>query len=246
MANLTLIEGGREAESVADVAKGSAEAAKQTGDEEISDIQALLRPAMMGGLGNLSVNRGTLANDTPDEQEIEKYPELVLFLKQIEAENPGYKNIANIYAKMRVAIRAAAIEKGLWHGADDELPSEDYRPLPISLDRLVKRLQAPELEVLLDRVSNPDLPVEQRDLEDDYLFAIVARNLLVMDNRFLYFGFDDDFVNSICDHLVENFKDGKKDVRSLMLAKLGDKYGELIKTQARLRWSKSVKNDGSY
>jgi hypothetical protein len=169
----------------------------------------------------------------PDEEEILQYPSLVAFVENIDE---GYEVIANIYCKMRITIRAILVRRGEWNGVPGEIPENRYWCEPITFDRAVRRLENPKLDLLVDRASNPNLSIEIQDKAYYKLFGIVAQTLLMMERRFLRYKFHDDFIHSICDHLIDRFGEPDKGIRPLLMAKLGKDFELFTRKQAEQRW----------
>ena len=169
----------------------------------------------------------------PDEDEISHFPELVEFLAGMDA---GYETVANVFCKIRVAQREKMIECGIWQGAANEMPDSRYWPEPTSLEYATQKLESPEVEALADRASDPDLSEDIQDLAYDELFGTVAQTLLFMERRFLRMGFNDEFIKSLCDHLIDSIGVKEKCVRQLLLDKIGPNYKQFIAQQMKDRW----------
>jgi hypothetical protein len=169
----------------------------------------------------------------PDEDEISQFPQLVEFLAGMD---PGFETVANVFCKIRLAQREAMIERGIWRGAANEMPDSQYWPEPTSLEYATQKLESPEVEALADRASDPDLSDDVQDLAYDELFGVVASTLLFMERRFLRMGFNDEFIKSLCDHLIESIGQKEKGVRKLILDKIGPNYKQFIAQQMKDRW----------
>lgn len=171
----------------------------------------------------------------PDEDEISQFPVLVEFLENMDK---GYETIANVFCKMRIALRELMVESGVWEGVSNEMPDSRNWYEPITLDNAVKRLERDWMDLgqLADRASDPKLSDEVQDLAYDQLFGIVAQTILMMERRFLRYKFDDEFIQSICDQLIESLGQTDKGIRQLIVQKLGPDYDLFMKKQAEQRW----------
>lgn len=200
-------------------------------DDAIASIAAQNFPFVAANNDADDESPGLAKLDANDE--IYQYPELVEFIRGID---PGYEVVAITYARMRISIREQLVDSGMWTDASNAMPDRVYWHEPIALNQAVDRLEDSALRNLASKTSDLKLSEDEQDEAYDDLFGTVACIILLMERRFLNFKFDDDFIASVCDELIDSVGQKNTGVRDLIVEKLKPDMERFLKRKRVEKW----------